>query len=380
MVEDASLSGDPQQHLASAGLRVQQRPEWLVVGPHFAEVPGVHIGGTEDGLPAWSIAIFRTWLSFGRTPRDLLADFAADVLWIHDAADALTEERRGDGATITTLITPAEHNEAAVRSVRVVVQDDERAALLVLYAEPENSAADAVAAELARTLELVPLAHFPDLAAATAAGARLAADLRARGAQPRWGSLPVTTTYRAAGRNDFIKTQRAARGGDPENGYEGRSDQQAGDALRRRVDWTLAGDAVAYTWQTWQILGGPEVEITEQRESAASPVLRRFRLDDRRSWTWSFTPGANFVPPPAEPVVQGWVARGEADAALFEMSTQRGRATHGELMRRLAPEGAYLRVLVQLDYLPEGVVILFDEARAEEQAWVDTSTTYRRLR
>jgi len=67
-----------------------------------------------DRLPRWSLGIFRTWLATGRTPRDLLLDFAATHWLVPETALDVRESRRADGAALAGVRHPGRNQTAVV--------------------------------------------------------------------------------------------------------------------------------------------------------------------------------------------------------------------------------------------------------------------------
>ncbi len=379
-VDDATLDRQPAAYLSDAGLQFALDEAWTVVGAPFAEVPGVYIGGSVDGVPAWSLGIFRTWLATGRTPADLLADVAAEEWLLWDADVQVQESRRPDGATVASLRHPrfGVADETPV-SARVVTQSAAAVVIMFVYAGPRNAAlANEIAERIAGAVQILPLEMLPDLSTAEQAGQRLSEALAQRGALPRWGRKTAETDYHEvlSGR-ETVAVMREARGGNPENGYEGlevHRRAQHEDAIRWRID----GHAQTYDWQ-WEFeYETLPVRITEQRRTAEGDVVRTVAIRGRQPATWTYRSGSNFVPPPTESILAGWVARGEADAALIAVSSLFGPGVHTELLRRLPPDGSYPRVLVQQDYRPLGSIQAYDDDRGEEEYELGPAAEYRR--
>jgi hypothetical protein len=79
----------------------------------------------------------------------------------------------------------------------------------------------------------------------------------------------------------------------------------------------------------------------------------------------TYRPGAGFVPPPAEEIIGGWVARKEAETAVVEVSSLLGPSTYTVFMRTLSPDGQHPRVLIQRDFWPLGAIQAWDDDQAE---------------
>jgi hypothetical protein len=381
-IDDPTLNDTPADYLAHAGLTFPLEPSWQMVGTDFEAVPGVFLGGSSDKGPAWAIGVLRTWLAAERTPQDLLRDVAAQEWLNWDVDRLLREHRRDDGATVAT-IRHAGFGElnTDLPSAWVVSQSASQTVMLLVYAAPADAArADAVAEQLAGALQIAPLKEFSALADAEATGAKLLADLHKSGPAPRWGRESVETTYRQVAGEGTLVVRRGAVQRDPAQGYEGSVWRRMGRASEERQAWTLDGRALTYKWQADLLAGHAAVQIAEQRTRPEGPVTRRVVLDEQEGHRWNFTPGAAFVPPPAEDIIEGWVARHEAGAALVELSSPLGAGTHTALLRHLPPDGPYTRVLVQQDFWPLGSIEAFDDARAEMQQSIYPDAEYRRIK
>lgn len=374
-IEDPTLVGPPDEFLRAAGLRLELDPGWRLVGAEFPEVAGVHVGGSVDGLPAWSIAIFRTWLAASRTPDDLLVDFAADRWLLLDVADRIERFAGADGAAVAALRHPdLGRTGATIQSAWTVKRTETQVAILFVQAGPRHAAAaEEAAARIAQSLRILPLEVFDALPQAEEAGRRLAAKLRERGAVPRWGRGAAQAQYRgrAPGGPFRVRVSREARGRNAERGYEGLMVVQTESRREEITRWTLDGRAEAYEWRADLFRGSVQVSALETRAAADAAVIRELTIGHPPPVRRSFQPGPAFVPPPAESVVEGWVAGGQPPAAVVHYSALLGPATRAVLLRKLPPDGAYPRVLIQEDHWPEGLIEAFDEQHAELQyvAW-----------
>ncbi len=380
-VDDEALTLPASEHLRRAGLSLPLDEAWLVVGPHFAETPGVFIGGQVGGVPGWSIAVIRTWLAPGRTPRDLLTDLAAEHWLVWDVTENLSEERRADGAAVAALRHPRfGQGDTLLPAAYVVAQARERAVIVLVFAgAKESTAADAAARQIANALQITALPTFLDLGAAEAAGQALVADLHQAGPVARWGREPIETKYQRVGHDEVVVVGRGAVNRDPQRGYEGQLVRRRGRGQEEWVSWKLDANAVAYMWQSGFLHGLAQVRTVERRVTRDGEVERQIQADDRRQKTWRFTPGANFVAPPADSIIKGWVARREGAVALVEVSTQLGPATHTLLLRQLSQDGRHWRVLVQEDFWPLGGIEAYDDDRGETVYEQYPSAEYRRI-
>jgi hypothetical protein len=369
--DDPLLSGTADAHLSRAGLKLPLEPDWLVVGPDY-DVPGVYLGGTEDHLPAWALGIFRTWLSAGRTPRDLLADFAAEYWRQWDPPPEIQSVPRPDGVTLLTMRNPHfGRTEEPIQAVWIASRAPDLTALIYVQAGAANAElADGVARRIALDLELQPVGEFATLAEPEQAGQALAAQLRTAGPVARWGREPVATDY---GGHDALSTLnvsvlRRAIQRNPERGYEGifriwRGGTRNG-APDEEQEWRVDARAGVYDVKTSFLLAGVPVKTREQRLTPDGDVTRQVVVRNQEQ-TWRYRAGPAFVPPPLEPVVCGWVARAEAPSAISEWSAPVGPGTYTALLRQLPADGRFPRVLVQVDYWPIGHVEAYDDDQAE---------------
>jgi hypothetical protein len=381
-LDGPTLSGPPAEFLRCAGLKLPLDPQWQVVGTEFEETPGVYIGGLDDGIPGWSLAVFRTWLASGRTPRDLLADFAARNWLLWEVSDAIREQTRADGATVAAIQHPQfGRADPVIPSAWVVAQSPSRAAIIFVLAGPkEAAAADRAAARVAADLDLEPLAAIPDVETAEAAGRALVEDLTRAGPAARWGREPVATTYRREGSDERVIVERGAIERDPNRGYEGAISRATGRTQREGLRWTLDARAGAYTWQSDLFHGTSQVRVEERRATPDGEVSRQVYVDERRTRRARFTPGPGFVPPPAAAIIRGWVARQDQSPALVSESSELGPATHTVLLRHLAPEGTLPRVLAQEDFWPFGSIEAYNDSRAETEYEMYPDAEYRRVK
>lgn len=375
-LNDPRYTQPPAQLLQRAGLRCAADPAWFAVAPAFDEVAGLYLGGPVDGVPGWSIGVFRTWLALGRTAADVLADVAANQWYDCDIADRLRASQRPDGIRILAL----RHREIGAPDVRLpavwlVEQAPDRAVLLFVYAGPGEAAiAEEVARHLATSLELDALPQFADLAAAERAGQRLVRELGLQGPRARWGRESIESLY--AGDTPFgveaVRATRQARNRDPRQGYEGEQQRWlraiGRSAPLERLQWTLSGRAETYEWLVELDPRWAAVQrVRESRQTADGEVARQVVLARGPERSWTYRPGPGFVPRPAESIIAGWVARdGDSPAvALVEVSSLLGPGACTQLLRRLPPEGGLPRVLVQEDCWPVGTRQTFDDDRAE---------------
>lgn len=370
--------------LAATGMRFDVDDDWTITGSAIAEVPGFYIGGTENGVPAWSLSVFRTWLAAGRKPAGLLADLAAEQWLVLDAAPLIETSRRDDGARVAHVRHPRFGvTDERIVSAWVVSASDARAVIILTSAGPnEAAAADLAARELALTVEIEPLEEFGSINAAEQSGRDLMETLRRQGPTPRWGSARTDTQYagRSPRNSSWLVRWRKARRRDPKQGYEGGAtfwlgappDTSVRDLERwarrpadRTSSWVLLDRASIYEWTHRWLKDNPPLTVVERRRSKDGNIEREIEFEGRPAVRRAFRPGAGFVPPPAEEIITGWVARGQAETAIIEVSSLLGPSTYSVLMHALPPDGPYRRVLIQRDFWPLGAIQAWDDDRAE---------------
>jgi hypothetical protein len=381
-IEDASINAPAQTYFRAAGLELPADPNWTVVGPELADVPGLYIGGWAANGPTWALGVYRTWLATGRTPAALLRDFAAD-LWLRwDVDDVLHETQRSDGAQLATLRHPAPaHADSPLRAALVVAAGPTDAAIIYVYCDPnELPAAQQAAQAVADNLRFTPLPALPDVAAAEARGVKLAADLRAGGLAARWGREPLETTYRHTGRDEAVYVRREAVQRNPAAGYIGTQTRQRNNRQTEKLSWKIDGAAGAYEYTLALRAENTELRVREERKQPDGEVRRTVSGETPRPQVFTFQPGADFVPLPAEPIIRGWVARGPAEPTLYTTAQLFCTGAHSVLVRPLPADGQYPRVLVQSDYWPSGGIEAYDDARAETQYEVYPTGTYQRVK
>jgi hypothetical protein len=387
-LNDPTLSATPAEYLARAGLKLPLEPAWMVVGSDFPEVPGVFVAGTADGAPAWSIAIYRTWLSGGRTPRDLLTDLATEQ-WLDWApSERIVEITRPDGVRIASLRGGSD--ALPLRGAYVVSASPTDTALFLVHVGAAREPAFRAAEQIAAGFEFAASPSLPDVAECEVAGVALARDLRKGGPGPRWGREPTKAQYVLAGQqDDLILVERGARNRNPALGFAGSISERRGRVEALRAHWTLDAAAITYRTEMQMALPeqGVEVYAEEERSGSDAPITRRLRADQRDPLRWTFMPSERFVPWPALDIVQAWVAnghvegpRGRIEAALIETTSSFGPRGCFELLRRLPQDREYPRVLVQRDYWPVGEIVAFDEGDAIEQYWTRPGVEFRRAR
>lgn len=365
---DPKLTPTAGQAQARAGVQFPESADWRFGLPELDDVAGLFVGGTAEGFPAWSVGVFRTWLAAGRTPRDVLLDFAGTMWLLAENELEIRAGRRADGADAASVTHPQPaRNRHPVAAAHVVARSPSEVVLLLVYTNATHlTAAAAAAQQIADRIVIGPVPGVPSPAEAAARGAELAELLTRKGAAPWWSRQRIALRYRGVTPRDaeLLLVERGAVQRDPARGYEG--------STRRRVRnqnfedaavWTIDGRGVSYTLRSERYYGdGVLVGMRERRPSGADIVHREVVVNDVPRRPTTFQPGAAFVCPPLEPVAEAWVARQPGGAWLIEAGGSLGPGSHTRLLRPLSPTAdGQARVLVLVDYWPLGVEIAFDQ-------------------
>lgn len=396
-IDEPTVTRTRAELLQRAGLECQLDPNWLVVGPHFDEVPGFYVGGSTDGVPTWALGVFRTWLADGRTPADLLEDMAAEQWQVSNIDPMSVATARDDARTILHIRHPrAGHVLEPPVSAWVISEAPELAVLIFVYAGREVRLADTVAERLATSLVLSAFDDIPPVASLERAGQELVAKLNARGPVPRWGREPAEANYvgHSSFASELVSVQRAARNRDPNAGYtgslrrwtrytQGMSFAELAVAAERSVpteeiEWVYDGRQGTYEWSQDRAKTDSVSSVRERRARRGGGVERAITTALGAVHRRQYQPGAGFAPPPVEEIVMGWVARNEASAAIIEVSSTLGPATHTLLLRHLPADGDLPRVFLQRDYWPTGAIQAYDDDWAETEYELSPTATYRR--
>jgi hypothetical protein len=371
-LEDPAFTAKPAELLRHAGITAPEDESWEVFGPDFPEVPGFYVQSCVDGMPAWSLGVFRTWLADGRTPADLLVDFGSLHWGLAPENAHVAESRREDGARIAAMRHPAfGRSDHRVASVWLVAESAEQAALIFVFSGAGSAeAADEAARKLAQALTCGPTEALPPLEASAAAGRELADMLTQKGAVPWWGRLPVETYYVEPAKEDprGVYIGRAPIGDDPAVGYRGHTlylPNTAGEPGPPLKRWTIDGHARGYAHRfqgdidTWQ---GRVPATVGERLDAGSGAVRRTAKTAGQHRSWEFSVGPSFVCPPLVSIAEAWVAQRDQGAWLIEATSHFEAGTHTALLRPLPPDqSGHRRLLTMTDYWPRGTVLGFDD-------------------
>jgi hypothetical protein len=388
-LEDPAFTTKAAELLRYAGIEVPEDESWKVFGPDFPEVPGFYVQSLVDGMPTWSLGVFRTWLAKERTPSDLLVNLGS-YYWGLAPEDAhVAKSQRADGAVIATIRHPVfGRSDHRVASAWLVAESAERAALTLVFSGAGSAeAGDEAARRLAQAMVCRPTEALPPLEAAAAAGRELADILTQKGAVPWWGRLPTEAYYLEPGAKypRGVYLGRAALADDPAAGYRGRTLHMQNTERESRPQlelWTIDGHARGYDYSfrgnidTWQ--GTVPVTVEEHLDATSATVSRTVSMSGQCR-RWEFPVGPSFVCPPLESIAEAWVAQRGQGAWLIETAGHIGAGTHTRLLRPLPPdESGHHRLLTMTDFWPRGAVLGFDEG-PEPLYWQHPAGSYRRV-
>ena len=345
-LDDPTLNATPAQALQRAGVEFRLEDDWQVGLPQLPEVPGFYVAGADQGFPAWSIGVFRTWLANGRTAQDLLYDFAASTWLLSGEQVKVRQWQRDDGVAVASVQHPdPEHNRQSIASVYIVTKAASETLMLFVYTDMQYlAAAREVADSIASQVDIGSSAVVPAVGPAEQAGTELAALLTREGAMPWWGRRPVNLLYKGTTLHGdgVIEDKRAALDRNPRRGYQGQALQRIEKKYVERMDWEIDGHALSYTMDV-QVSASDGLAITvhEQRQPESDTIERLVTFNDIERLTRRFRPGRMFVCPPIESIAEAWVARETEQPHLLEMVTLLGLGTHTRLLRPLASADGY---------------------------------------
>lgn len=367
-VDDPSLQPGEEVLRDWAGMRVVVKDGERLFGPDLPEMPGLFVEGTERGVPAFSIGVFRTWLAGGRSAEDLVRDQGMSR-WLMPA-NKVPVERDDLGARVHALtLQPASvapgSAGAEIVAIHVVSDAPDRTAMLLVWGSAGKAqAAQRAAARIAEKLEFT--SAFPKgLDRAVAEGQALAQAV-SRGVMQRWGSELVTEYYRAEVvqapeyrvRPLLLVNGRAMTVGSP-GAYDGIERVVGGTHLDETM-WHLAADGQGYSWRHDLQFSTRRVLVEESRDGSSSSVRRdivRGRAQERQR----FEVGGAFVCPPLETAAESQTAWHADGPVVMEVSAALGEGTNMRLLwPRESGEVGEREVVVLDDYEPRPTVLHFD--------------------
>lgn len=370
--DDPAIHATAADTLNAAGVALDIDPAWSFSMPYTTGVRGLHISGTAGGVPCWSIGVYRTWLQGGRRPQDLLLDLAAHHWLLQQADLQIREGLRGEGGLIIETRHPEpERTWPAIIAASVVVDPDDNVALAYLCAgELGRDQAFEAAERVVATLEMRSASDWIDLSQAASFGSDFAERLQRKGAAPWWGRDSENTRY--LGKTPLgpveVRSHRVPTGRADTPAYEGSRTQRSED-VRLLTRWSLGPNARAYSLEHQFLFaaypGNQQItimgEVFEERQKGSSVVRRVVGIGRKQLPPLDFRPPATFIPPPALPVVEFWVANQAESPLLLITSSLIGRETHTRLLWPLEAQAGLHRVLIQRDYWPLGEIRAYDD-------------------
>lgn len=350
----------PDGLLQRAGVRFPVARDWQLFPPDFAEVAGVFVQASDQGIPRWVLAVHRTWLAEERAPTELLRDFA-DAHW--RTAELVPQASSSRTRNEILQIQRPRGGASPVAGACLVTAAGGAACLVVAYADVERAAVAAQAAlELAAALEFTPTEQVPDVESAARAGAQLVLGLP-EAVQRIWQAGARQDQYRGErrGKRLSLLRSRQPRGSAPQGGFEGQ-DQLGSEESGAQQDfaWSIDGRGQGYSGKlTLRAARGAEL-ILEERRARDEALLKR-TLNQTRANSQLIRIGPRFVSPPVESVAESEVAGRSGGAWLIEVSPLRPLSTVSRLLRPLPPDAeGNRRVLIQDDFAPRGTISAYD--------------------
>ena len=358
--------------LARCGVRCATDEGWIGALPFMDGVAGGFIGGVTEGIPVWSLGLFRSWLAPGRTPEDLMADFAIRH-WPDDAGRAaVMTSVRADGVSVARVARPS-GVDSPVAAGWIVAADSGRVCLVTAYATLEFTselaaeAAQRVVDELTFTTE----PGFPDIDAAARLGQALVERVVSTGPGHWWDNQTQRDYYigrSPLGAQAYLAIRAPTRG-ESRPGYRGVDYLLRGDGDERYY-WSFDGVAkrpIGYRFVHEQYVhsrvGRQQLEqrTTEARDAGATRVVR-VRQDQSSKQQGAFETGPGFVVPGIETLVQFVAAREDVPALLIESTALQSRGATTQLLRPLpSPDAGEHKLLIQHDVAPQGMLVVFDK-------------------
>lgn len=378
---DALDFNDPQLKLhgpeaqKQVGLRLPTMKGWTVVGPQHPVSPTLFVLGGPAGADAGLTRVARSWRSETRTETDLLRDAILSARHSRSEKIRFLEWVRRDGMNVIgAQIWKASAAPAETFVAFALFSGPTDLALVV----PDLVELSHDSLQIAQTIsETLVFEHWPgriDLAAARAAGIRLAAEVTERGPLPWWGRNPQASSF-------FMRTGSVEAGcsifrrigaGDRERGYAYSGGfAWANPSAKRyvRERWTLDSKALAFERSLefgdcidrlgLQFLK-PDRVLWESRKIDTPTVWRRETRDGLETESeYPISPA--FVAPPIEDLIAARVARGSDPAVLIETSNRDLPSSHTRLLfPQSSDDRGSTTVLFLEDYAPTGITIRFD--------------------
>lgn len=350
-----------------AGLACATPPGWEMCGPDMPGAPGFYVQGATQGVPDWTLGVFRTWLAPGRAIEALASDYRANPRGDFPEEVALSPWSL-DGLSGVAFVPDRLAPDAWVYHAAWFGQDEQQnAVVLLLFSgpnaiEPAQRAAD----ELLASLAFAEPAPWPDLSDAEQAGRDLVQRIGAAGLKNWWGEQPLRRRYAGADlsqplRLDVVRQFTESVEGALYSGAERLVWQD--DSSWDLCSWTADVSGRSYVHSLSRPVGGPssrEVRVFDERRHDAEPFIERRGRGGRER----VPVGPSFVAPPIEILAEWLVSRDRPGgaAAMIEVSSREYGGTHFRLLLPQAPDAqGHSRVLLLDDFLPSGGIAAFDE-------------------
>ncbi len=342
-IDDAAFEVDADP--TRIGMELPRLDGAELLGPDLPDVPAVYLQGNVEGVPAWTIAVQRTWRG-ERSPRELLR--------LRTGGE--TPIRRVSGGERTVLAGPVTPRG----QVYLVSEAPDRSAFVqVTFGTPYG---DEAAAAVERVLaDLKFTAPFPPAyEKAVENGASLVQRLAEPDRLRAWAGRKVVEYFRERRTGDLTPGIMILQRGPEPPSLAGVVEREFGQRFER-IRWLLETDGTAYS----QLLeygrrgAGPDYELRQVRAPGSS-IVESARILGRRSERFRFTAAAHFLCRPLEDLAAQWVAGQEGGAWIVSLNTPGEEGTHERLLQPLPgrPDGS-TRVLLLDDANPIGRVLTF---------------------
>ncbi len=363
-IDDPAFQHEGAYWQQRAGMSFSLDPDWRVDGPHLEEIPGLFVQGMSGDIPTWTVGVVRTWIAPGRTPEQLLRNFA-DTAWDEDGELTSLAEEGSERRVLHIRRTRESPGDGPLREAFLLSQADGAAVLLPVAAGSDLAgAASDAAGRIVRELKLSSSSLVPDLEAGQSAGRELVEQVLAQGPSRWWNATPARCELAGtmAGRPvRYITLRRNDPSGKGFSGGERLDWLDSGERIT--WEWTLQPDGRAYRLSTEHrtptrggVAAESRLEYLDERQNEL--VYQRGRGDDGSERRVRVGPA--FVGVPLESVVERTVASYETGSWLIEASTRFG-GTSSRWMRPLpADRAGNRRALLTDDFDPFGTVVAFD--------------------
>lgn len=366
-IDDPATEVTPAQALTNAGLAARLPGDVCLIAAR-PEIPGFHVGFSENSEITHAIDVFRTWLAPGRTPRDILHDVMAGALrmpWIE--LPPPIETHRADGLNVAFLRNPAVGADMrGIACAALVWRNARDAALLIAHAsEKFAGASERSLIRLTETLGFRDADCAPEVESAFEAGVLLTEYLTQQGPAAWWGRELSRDYLLGAipGGWRVHVLEREALNRNPREGYRGQ-DWVIYPSGRETERWLLDERGIEFStnWQGMAGDGSPtSIRMKRERENVIQHTIQAGRYQQ----AVRLIPNKNFISPPLELIAHAWIATQDHGEWLIETAGAWGQSLPTMRVQPMTHDTADgRRVLVQFDYDPYGVVLTFDTDHA----------------